>query len=209
MPPIRLKERKWFAVLADALAAHVYPAMLALATVVHLGVRPVGTVLIACLVVWSAAVGLRGILSHLLHTAEQDRKGGLRTVVSDAGAEILERWIVALLLPLEALGFTAALALCNTGPALWLGFAIYVFYETYKVVSGRFRVTAFRPQGQRYIPLLEESFYKAWAPLILAADASRIDFLYAVMIPLYFLMFRPHLRMELERFRSVAASLRA
>src|SRR5882757_9757810 len=33
VPPLRLKERAWWGVCADAAAAHVYPAMLALAAV--------------------------------------------------------------------------------------------------------------------------------------------------------------------------------
>lgn len=44
--PLRLKERKWLGIAADAAAAHVYPAVLALAAVAHLGLRPISAVLV-------------------------------------------------------------------------------------------------------------------------------------------------------------------
>lgn len=208
VPPLRIKERKWLGVCADGLAAHVYPAVLALLAVTHWTLRPVTLVLAVCVVLWSVAAGLRGILSHQLHTAEQDRGAGLITVVHDFGNARVERFIIAVLLPLEVGAFGGALIACNTGPVLWLLVASYVLYEIFKTASGRFRVTAFRAEGQRYVPFVEESFYKAWGPLVLALDAARIDLLYLLVIPVYALFFRPHLRIELHRFRSVVAALR-
>ncbi len=206
-PPLRIKERKWLGACADGLAAHVYPALLALLAVSHWAIRPLAPVLVACLVVWSAAAGLRGILSHQLHTAEQDRSAGLTTVVHDFGHLRVERFIVAVLLPLEVGGFGGALLWCGTGPVLWLFVALYLLYELFKTVSGRFSVTAFRPQGQRYVPFVEESFYKAWGPVVLALDAARVDLLYLLVIPAYALLFAPHLRGELHRLRLVSNAL--
>jgi 4-hydroxybenzoate polyprenyltransferase len=45
IPPLRIKERKWLGVAADALAAHVYPALLALMTVHYLLERSVSVAL--------------------------------------------------------------------------------------------------------------------------------------------------------------------
>jgi 4-hydroxybenzoate polyprenyltransferase len=207
VPPVRLKERKWLAVCADALAAHVYPALLALLAVAHSTLRPVTTVLAVCVVVWSAAAGLRGILSHQLHTADQDRNAGVRTVVHDFGNACIERFIVAAILPLEVAGFGGALISCSGGAVLWLFVALYLTYEIFKTISGRFRVTAFRAEGQRYLPFVEESFYKAWGPVVLSLDAGRADLAYWLVIPVYVLLFRAHLRIELHRLRSVLAAL--
>jgi 4-hydroxybenzoate polyprenyltransferase len=203
VPPLRIKERKWFGVAADGLAAHVYPAVLALLAVDHAALRPVTAVLAGSVVVWSVAAGLRGILSHQLHTAEQDRTAGLKTVVHDVGYGRLEKFIVAVVLPLEVVAFGGTLISSNGGVILWSAVALYLVYEGFKVVSGRFRVTAFRPQGQAYLPFVEESFYKAWGPLVLALDAARVDPLYLIVIPVYALLFRPHLRTEAHRLRLV------
>jgi 4-hydroxybenzoate polyprenyltransferase len=207
VPPVRIKERKWLGVCADGLAAHVFPAMLALLAVTHWSLRPVSVALAVCAAIWSAAAGLRGILSHQLHTAEQDRGAGLTTVVHDYGNARVERFIVAVLLPLEVGGFGGALLACDAGPVLWCFVAAYALYELFKTASGRFQVSAFRPQGQRYVPFVEESFYKTWGPIALALDAARVDPLYLLALPAYVLLFRPLLRIEGHRLRSVIGSL--
>ncbi|MDP9105187.1 MAG: UbiA family prenyltransferase [Candidatus Eremiobacteraeota bacterium] len=207
VPPLRIKERTWLGVAADGLAAHVYPAVLALLAVAHLVLRPGTAVLAVSVVVWSAAAGLRGILSHQLHTAERDRTAGLTTVVHDLGHERLERAVVVVVLPLEAVAFGAALVACNGGAILWFGVALYLAYEAFKTLSGRFLVTAFRPQGQAYLPLVEESFYKAWGPLVLALDAARVDVAYVIVVAIYALLFGPHLQSETHRLRAVIAAL--
>ena len=207
VPPLRFKERAWLGVAADGLAAHVYPAVFALLAVTHAMLRPVTTVLTISVVLWSAAAGVRGILSHQLHTAERDRTAGLRTVVHDLGHQRLEKAILFAILPLEVLAFGGTLVACNAGVILWFGVALYLVYEGFKTAGRRFRVTAFRPQGQPYLPFVEESFYKAWGPLVLALDAARADPVYLIVIPLYALLFEPHLRAEQHRLRSVLAAL--
>ena len=201
VPPVRVKERKWLGVASDALAAHVYPALLALTVAQHLGLRSVTPALVAFAIAWALSAGLRGILSHQLHTADQDRAAGLRTVVSDLGAPRLERGIVALLVPLEAVSFAGVVFLCSPGIVAWLLLAAYAIYEGCKTAAGRFEVMAFRRQGQPYIPMLEESLYKAWGPLVFAFDAARVDVRYLVFVPLYMWLFIPHMRIEWQRMR--------
>jgi len=208
-PPVRIKERKWLGVAADALAAHVYPATLALLAAMHWTLRPVPPALASAVVVWAAAAGLRGILSHQLATSEQDRNAGLQTVVHDLGNRRLERVVIAGLLPLEVAGFVVAIALCDTGIVLRIGGGLYLLYELFKTLSGKFRVTAFRPEGQPYVPFVEESFYKCWGPIVLALDAARIDLVYLLVIPAYLLLFRPHVRAESQRLIAVWAAIRA
>ncbi|HEY6235179.1 MAG TPA: UbiA family prenyltransferase, partial [Candidatus Elarobacter sp.] len=193
MPPLRTKERIWLGVASDALAAHVYPAILALLAVSHWSLRPIPALLAWSVVVWSLAAGLRGILSHQLQTAERDARAGLATIVHAVGALPLERFIVLVLLPLEVAGIAGALIICAAGPLLWIGCALYVAYEGYKTLRGPFRIVAFRPQGQRYVPFAEESFYKAWGPIAIALDAARADPWYLLAIPAFAVLFRPNL----------------
>jgi 4-hydroxybenzoate polyprenyltransferase len=209
IPPIRTKERRWLGAVSDALAAHVYPVLLALLAVAHWSLRPAALPLVTALAIWSAAAGLRGILSHQLQTHERDARAGLRTVVDDVGRGRLESLAVAVVVPLEAIGFGAALLFLDAGPVLAAGLAAYLLYEAYKTFSGRFRVTAFRPEGQRYVPFLEETFYKAWGPLLVALDAARADLRFVLFVPAYALLFAPHLRNERDRLTAVMRTLRA
>ena len=207
IPPLRIKERKWLGVAADGLAAHVYPAALALMTVRHLGAGWPSALVIGCVIAWSAAAGLRGILSHQLHTADRDLKGGLTTVVHDIGRAPLERFVVFVLLPVEAAGFIGAVAGSGAGPVLWALGALYLAAETYRTLDRRFTVRAFRPEGQRYLPLVDESFYKAWGPVVIALDAARFDVKYLALPLLYALLFRPHLKNEAGRLKALWASV--
>ena len=207
IPPLRIKERKWLGVAADGLAAHVYPAALALMTVRHLGAGWPSALVIGCVIAWSAAAGLRGILSHQLHTADRDLKGGLTTVVHDIGRAPLERFVVFVLLPVEAAGFIGAVAGSGAGPVLWALGALYLAAETYRTLDPRFTVRAFRPEGQRYLPLVDESFYKAWGPVVIALDAARFDVKYLALPLLYALLFRPHLKNEAGRLKALWASV--
>jgi 4-hydroxybenzoate polyprenyltransferase len=208
VPPLRIKERKWLGVAADALAAHVYPAALAVLAAGFVRDRPVPVVLTIGLLAWSAAAGIRGILSHQLHTAERDRQGGLTTLIHDWGHLPIERLIMFALLPIEAMGFLAAVAVSGASAVLWTLGGLYLASEAFRTLDGRFTVTAFRPQGQAYIPFVEESFYKAWGPLVIAVDAARVDLRYLVVIPLYALLFRPHLTNEVHKLLAIGRALR-
>lgn len=207
LPPWRIKERKWMGVAADALAAHVYPAALAMLAVVYFHIRPVSPVLIMSLLAWSAAAGIRGILSHQLHTAERDGQAGLRTVVHDFGHLKIERFIIVGLLPIECIGFAGAITACSVGWIFLMLGSAYIVYEIIKTSIGGFAVTAFRPGGQPYVPFVEESFYKSWGPIVISLDASRVDPAFLVVIPLYWFLFRPHMRMESARLLAVARVL--
>jgi 4-hydroxybenzoate polyprenyltransferase len=208
VPPLRVKERKWLGVAADAIAAHVYPVALALLAADYLWEQPVSAFVAICLLTWSTAAGLRGILSHQLHTAERDRQGGLQTIVHDWGHVSVERLIILVLLPIEVVGFMGAVAGSRTGAILWVLGGLYLVCEVFRTLDRRFAVFAFRPQGQSYLPFVEESFYKAWGPIVIALDAARVDLRYLAVIPLYALLFQPHLRNEAHKLLAIGRALR-
>jgi len=209
VPPLRIKERKWLGIAADALAAHVYPAALALLTVKYFEVSPISALMSGCVLIWSAAVGVRGILSHQLHSVERDRQGGLTTVVHEFGHLPFERYIVFALVPIESATFVGAVSASGGGPILWVLGGLYLASEAFRTLQGGFVVTALRPQGQSYLPLVEESFYKAWGPIVLAVDAARVDLSFLVLIPLYAWLFKPHLLAEESKIRSIARAFRS
>jgi hypothetical protein len=207
IPPVRLKDRGMLGAAADTAAAHVYPAMLALVAADHLHLRAVSELLFGCTLVWSTTVGLRGILSHQLYTADLDERVGVGTVVRARGRVVVERAVVMTLLPIEAGSFLAVVALADWTPGAAAALALYVVYEGVKTLSGEFVVVAFRPDGQPYIPMVEESLYKAWLPLALPLDSSRVDGWWAVGAVVYALLFRPLMRGEAIRLRRTAALL--
>jgi 4-hydroxybenzoate polyprenyltransferase len=188
VPPVRLKERGWLGVGADALAAHVYPVLLALLAVDHWSVRPVTTALSAAVVAWAATTGVRGILAHQLASAEADRAAGLTTVAHTMGSARLERVIVGIVLPAEVTALALVVTVAGVGPVAWVLAGVYVAFELLAPVPG----------GRNRTTLLY-NFYKLWAPLTLALDAGLVAAEYLAVISVYALLFAPHVRAELGR----------
>ncbi len=207
IPPLRFKERMWLGVFADALAAHAAPAALTLLVVRHLALRPVFPGLATATLGWSFLVGLRGILSHQLNSAEADAAAGLKTVASRLGQPRLEALIVRVVLPAE-LGLLACLmALCQCGVVLWATAIIYILAEAAKVYTGRFETQVLRRPSRSYVPFVEESFYKTWGPMVLPIDAARHDLVYLTLLPAFILFFRPLVQGETDRLKRLRIGL--
>lgn len=208
VPPARIKERGWAGVLADALAAHVFPALLALTILGQRLHDPPAAGLSVAVVAWALAVGLRGILSHLLQSDARDRTAGLQTVVHRHGHGTLRSLVVAGLLPLEVAAF-AAFVLQSDVTAFFLAIAvIYLGYEALKVYLNPFPVTVFTPAGERYLPFVDEGFYRLWAPLALSIDAAISSPGFLALVPVHCLLYRPHALREWRQLARVVKRLR-
>jgi 4-hydroxybenzoate polyprenyltransferase/SAM-dependent methyltransferase len=92
-PPLRLKERGFLALPTDAAYAYVVPVLLTAATfgAWEGGVLAVSAGLVALLVTWAAATGLRSIAFHQIDDLEADRAAGVRTWAVRAGRRPVER----------------------------------------------------------------------------------------------------------------------
>jgi UbiA prenyltransferase family len=204
VPPLRIKERGWSGVLSDALAAHVYPAALALLIVSHQSLRSPSLPLVAAMLCWALATGLRGILSHQLQSEDSDRKAGLSTVVHQIGHRKLVLFTTYVILPIEFAAFSATFLQSAGTLFVKIVALIFVVYELAKFLFDVFPVVVFTRKGQRYLPFVDEGFYKVWGPLAFLLDAAFFDLRYLVAAPLYFLMFRPRILQEWQQMRSAS-----
>jgi hypothetical protein len=92
-------------------------------------------------------------------------------------------------------------------PVLWGFTALYAVCEAFRTIDGRFTVTALRPEGQPYLPLVEERFYKAWGPIVISLDAARVDAAYLVLALIYVLLFHLHVTAEFHKLGAVGRAL--
>ena len=206
IPPVRVKERGVPGILADALAAHVYPALLALLIVEGLGLHSIGGTLAATIVLWSLATGLRGILSHQLQGAEHDQMAGLSTIVHWIGHREVASFVVFFILPTEVACFTAAILQLHSGFLLF-AWAVYVAYECLKSALDVFPVVVFTRRGQRYLPFVDEGFYKVWGPMAASVAAALTDPIYLFLLPLYFVLFKTRISMEFAQVRATGETV--
>lgn len=208
VPPFCTKNRKWLGALCDASAAHVYPAMLALAIVSYQQLRSPTGVLLITAVVWSLMTGLRGILSHQLQSEGYDRVAGLLTVVHFYGHKRIASVVTFVILPAEVLAFGALIIQCNVTGIVGLIAALFLVYELLKFTFNAFPATVFDRSGAHYLPFVDEGAYKVWGPLALAIDAAVVDLRYLTAVPLYFAFFRPRIVGEWEQIRGTSDMVR-
>jgi len=170
-PPLRLKERKWLGVLADALAVHVYPAVLCLLIGTARAPQMVGTTLIASTIGWALAFGLRGILTHQIIDEERDRTSGLVTVVHIHGRGRVIAWVKYAVAPVEIVCLLLIFAQVEIGAVFYGIVVIYLGGEALKLAI-RWNGTVFSHEEQPYIPFLNNAFYETWGSFAVALDIA-------------------------------------
>lgn len=215
VPPLRIKERYWAGVFADALAAHVFPAMLALLIVSRQQLASPSGELIGVLFIWSLAAGLRGILTHQFKSAASDKAAGLVTVAHRIDTVRLKRLIVFGLTPIESIAIAIAIALTPTTAIADGLVLLYLAFEAIKTVQNVIPLRILNDHGHRYIPFVNECGYKVWGPLIFALDAAITDPAFLTIVLLFCLLYwqqikhqsmhvlisLEHLKAEIDRVR--------
>jgi 4-hydroxybenzoate polyprenyltransferase len=196
-PPIRLKERTWLGVLADASAAHVYPALLCIIIASRSQPGALDGKLIAATLIWSLTLGVRGILVHQLLDEELDRASGLNTVVHVHGRDRIIWLVKFIIAPIEIGSLIAIVWLANLGSAFWSVVLAYALVETWKVLAGS-RVLLFLRGGSRHVPFLNNSFYEVWGPLAALIESSAYHAAMLTLAVLYVVLFWPRVFAELR-----------
>jgi 4-hydroxybenzoate polyprenyltransferase len=202
VPPVRLKERGLWGVLADAGGVHAIPT----ATMAWSAVSGVDSGDTAASVFISAAMacafftGLRGILIHQSADRDVDRSAGVVTFVGVIGIERARQLVLRRLLPCEIffLGILLAIVLPHA-PVATLFVLLFAVAEGMKVYRG-WRLPLFeRGEGnrERYIPLLNNEFYEVWFPCGLALQVAVREPILAVVPLLHALLFYPNLQTRL------------
>jgi hypothetical protein len=174
VPPLRLKQRKWLGVFADAVAAHVYPAVLCLLIAGQRTALAAGTPLVVAVLLWSLMFGLRGILSHQLVDDDLDRASNLTTVVHDHGRDNMIRLLLGFIVPIEIACFVFAILQISPGAVFYSVVCVYLVFEALKVKAGWQSIIFTRGKLSAYLPFLNNSFYEVWGPLAAALSLRRM-----------------------------------
>ena len=115
-PPIRLKVRGAWGVLADACGAHLFPTLFGVILIYHWTPREGPGAWTIVVALWSFAAGTRGILWHQLEDFVSDERIGLRTFAGLHGPKAAQRvGVIAFLV--EAAAFAAMLWLTRNAVA--------------------------------------------------------------------------------------------
>jgi 4-hydroxybenzoate polyprenyltransferase len=185
LPPLRLKERGLLGLVTDALYAHALPTYLAAITFEALAAPQGGALwpLLASLVAWQFCLGLRNILLHQLKDADNDRRSGLRTYVTQAGELRATHLLAHVLVPLELLTWLLLLGALTS--LTWLPLLCWPIYLAWQFPKGH-RQLDLRAWLYRYM----DDFYIGWLPLAILVAACWQDWRLIGLAGLHLLLFK-------------------
>ena len=103
-PPARLKKRGVLGIIADACGAHIFISLLMVSSISYFAGIKIDWIWFASVGIWSAAYGLRGILTHQFADRENDLKVNLTTYASGINPHSFKKQ-TALILSTELIAF--------------------------------------------------------------------------------------------------------
>ncbi|MDB4807338.1 UbiA family prenyltransferase [bacterium] len=194
IPPLRLKERGVAGVACDALGAHAVPVLFVLlivgffqqaSTLAEFGIG-------ISAIVWSLFAGFRSIVVHQVDDLLSDGRSDIVTFAGTQTRASLRRLVLWFFLPVEAIALgtfivlllpfsyvlaiaTLAYAVLETGK-LWAGMKMPIFFEESEA-------------QERYLPLLNNSFYELWLPNALLLQLCAMQTEYLIIGLLHLLLF--------------------
>jgi colanic acid/amylovoran biosynthesis glycosyltransferase len=136
VPPIRLKEKGFVALVADALYAYAIPFTLAFHTFNLLSTSKENFIIIGVLFAWQLAIGMVNIIIHQIEDFKNDIHTSTKTWVISVGLSKARKYLVLIFWPIMVFSFFYLLALISTNiwqwyfliPALYLGIQFaYIF----------------------------------------------------------------------------------
>jgi hypothetical protein len=206
IPPIRLKARRWWGLFADALAAHVYPATLAILLATSGAIWRATTEFLILVVLWSLLAGLRNIILHQLMTAVRDSHSDLRTVVHDLGSERVSRLVLIAILPFEVTALLALIVFSGSSPLTLLVTIFYAWTECAQCALGQKRFSL-HTQQVLMCPVLNNGYYLVWGPFAALSGLAAREPVAALFIPVYALLFWQNVLSECKALSRIAHEL--
>lgn len=193
IPPLRLKERGVAGVACDALGAHAVPVLFVLIIV---GVFPSASTLAEVgigisAIVWSLFAGLRSIVVHQVDDLLSDGRSDVVTFAGTQTRASLRRLVLCCFLPVEAIGLGVFMVLLMPhSEVLAIATLVYAVLEAGKLCAGMKMPIFFEESEsqERYLPLLNNSFYELWLPsaLLLQLCAMQTEYLIIGLLHLLF-----------------------
>ncbi|MGB6295605.1 MAG: UbiA family prenyltransferase, partial [Rivularia sp. (in: cyanobacteria)] len=186
-PPLRLKERYIWGVVADAATVHAIPTLL-VATVFSslIATSESGSHFLAIVAtVWGFGCGVRGILLHQIWDRDNDLKSGIKTLATKFGVESLRFWINYIVFPLEAiLSVVLVLLISQSAPLLLVSFTIYLLLQFFSTEYDKLN-----PSPSVGKNILLHDFYEVWLPLSLVTLLSFRQPLFLILLVLHIILF--------------------
>ena len=161
MPPVRLKERGVFGLVAAAVAQRTLPVVI----IFH--ALEVWELSAPVLCLLSTLIGIRYIIVHQIKDEEADMNAGVQTVATTRGTAFLRMLLKNFIFPLELVSLVLAVIIMAMDlPAVGVAAVLYAFWTTIQLlVLDRGNETRFSVESYTILA----DFYCFYWPLLLSA----------------------------------------
>jgi hypothetical protein len=180
VPPIRIKERGLWGLIADALYAHAIPAVMAAYTYTLISQQVPDLVFISMLFSWQFCVGVRNVLLHQLSDLESDKQSGTNTFVSKRSTVISNQTLPALK-ALELLILCALIIFLAIGNS-W-------FFVSLGAIAASGLACLFMNKNNGYRFYFPNILYDQWLPYSFIIILSISDLRFLLLLPLHAILF--------------------
>lgn len=205
-PPMYLKNRGIWGVLADSSGAHLFPTLFITLGMQSYMLIPIDGWMTGAIAYSSWAIGFRSIVSHQYDDLENDRRTGLRTYAVLQNNTEPVRWIGLFVLTTEIAALIyALLKLHQTGLLILLGLYLVLAVLLSSITDIRF--TAIKGRATMKSRAWMISYYQSIMPLFLLAKISWESPWMALSIPAYILLFPNDLKIILRDMNSLMSAL--
>lgn len=187
IPPIRLKTKGFWGLLADASGSELFPCLLMVSFLSFKMGIPVDLYWFSAVGLWAFAFGIRGIFWHQFYDLENDKAGGVKTLATEMQTKTI-RSLSWLIMGVELLALFAMLFLFNhtiAVAALFL-YALYVaaIYRILYIIP----VVIVTPPARSY-QILMANFYQVFLPLAVLLIAGMKNPLAWLVLAVHLIIF--------------------
>ncbi len=189
-PPVRLKERAFWGVIADAFYGHINPVFITLTYFLPGYSKPglVGLIFLGVVFICLALKGLRNILLHQIEDRKKDRRAGTETfVVKNGGLYTLN--LVNRILPLE-LFFTICLAISISIilPPYFLSVLLFSVLTYLKFSGWKLAYLPGRQLKFKFLYFLND-YFEGWMPVFFLVLLSVQNQRFLMLLALHLFLF--------------------
>jgi hypothetical protein len=210
IPGVRLKERGLLGVLSDAAGSHITPTLFAFADATLFVPGPANVAVLTAVLVWATALGIKGILYHMIADRANDEIAGVATFAATLDVSklfaVLSRYNLFVELPVSIFLTVVVAAFL---PLAVVAIVVYLVLESTKYALGfEFAVSADARLRRASVPFANEMFYTLWLPLAAAVQLALHSVSLAWLPVLHGLLFREQVAVQIGDARAVAGQLK-
>lgn len=170
IPPVRLKTRGIWGVLADGTASQFFPSLLMVSFISFKTGQPIHLLWFCAVGGWSFALGLRGILWHQFHDLQNDRKIGINTFAVHTNEQAIHL-IGRTLMFIELLSLFTMLYYFNALLPL-IALALYLINVAVSYRMKKITQVIIKPAGFEEYRIFMSEYYIVFLPLAVLVGAG-------------------------------------